>query len=104
MRSREIKFRVWNDTEKLFVTIGMNIRESSRFWDSLNVNDSYIIQEFTGLKDKNSKEIYEGDIIKYPNAPYKDQWVQMLVEYPFTYKNMTDVEVIGNMFQNPELK
>jgi uncharacterized phage protein (TIGR01671 family) len=120
MSSREFKFRVWNETyqemfynsfsknkdydEKLYITLDGKLRGDFKHCGDVDCSEHYVIQQYTGMKDKNGKEIYEGDIIKYPNAPYKDQWVQMLVEYPFTYKNMTDVEVIGNMFQNPELK
>jgi uncharacterized phage protein (TIGR01671 family) len=122
---REIKFRVWDGTE-------MWDCEDFRFnsvwehsinwsaWKSLpdrdqicNQSDGEIMQ-YTGLKDKNGKEIYEGDIVfndadknKYyeiiwdnENAGFSlgdgGMWLQ-------TYQLPVFWEVIGNTYENPEL-
>ena len=58
---REIKFRAWQHDEMLFTP-------SAKPWFSLHrffgfLEDSATVMQYTGLKDKNGKEIYEGDLL-----------------------------------------
>lgn len=131
MKQREIKFRAW-DTQRKEMIYGVGIAPTSKVHDfsastgsdgttiTANREEShYILMQFTGLLDKNGKEIYEGDIVKYPPSN-KNYWGQFVGEVSFggekimqcgfvvlglnSYWSLnSNVEVIGNIYENPEL-
>lgn len=107
---REIKFRAWDKINKKMVTRN-ELNFSIPFDKHNNGND--ILMQFTGLKDKNGKEIYEGDILKtddyigITSYGYAEFFISEIKT-----KNYIDIydmieeqngEVIGNIYQNPEL-
>lgn len=70
------------------------------------------VGQFTGLTDKNATKIFEGDIVKYSNGYGHIAWAELHVafmcveengEYWEWISNMYDIEVVGNIHDNPEL-
>jgi uncharacterized phage protein (TIGR01671 family) len=116
---REIKFRVWEKKEKQFVDFGSAHAHYGLGGEFKHPN--LVFQQFTGLKDKNKEEIYEGDIIQTNTFGNKVIGVIEYVKDSFVitgrymnkknsvlshfdcYGNMNVLEVIGNVFENPEL-
>ena len=103
---RPIKFRAWCN-QKMFEPFDlMDLKEPIDYW-----HDGTILMQFTGLHDKNGKEIFEGDIIKDLGAGYEEiitpvrfyqgafcdsYWNQCINNYKYC-------EVLGNIYENPEL-
>lgn len=105
---REIKFRIWDiNARKWLKSFNINLLDIPEF-NLAKVN------QYTGLKDKNGKEIYEGDIITLHNGKYKvifnteeARFVLRNDEFemniPFTNNNNERMEVLGNVYENLEL-
>lgn len=134
--NREIKFRAWLKGDKIMCDvlewrsvgkIGVVIQDSGPF---LFPDKALEIMQYTGLKDKNGKEIYEGDIIKKHKSDVLPEEIGTViwasVRCSFTVETVrkhyfdigkcnrdiiTDtssdrdhrMEIIGNIYENPEL-
>lgn len=113
----EIKFRAWDAKNKEMVFLSLRFlveyfnRENVSFGDG-NFN-SYEWMQFTGLQDKNKNDIYVGDLLKIAMTvgSKKPEYIWRVVEFKdgtfsawgllITHANRS--EVVGNIYQNPEL-
>lgn len=107
---REIKFRAWNRLEYGFVY--SNKPSDFGFWKWVAYDDTTPLMQYTGLKDKKGREIYEGDVIKEWWNKLDNPHITTIVYYKNGFYlddglhsnwNAEDVEVIGNIWENPGL-
>lgn len=128
MEKREIKFRAWDNVDYMSNPFTLSDLQLGK----VQFTDDCIIMQFTGLKDKNGKDVFEGDIISYKE--HNNYLLQSLIaevvnvrQYScFGYRYfvnelfglnttyfcehdelerdfLSHCEVIGNIFQSPEL-
>lgn len=116
---REIKFRAWDVfNEDMFRHLDPDPILISAFFRDVfkrraGGNDIHVMQ-FTGLKDKNGKEIYEGDVLRYqlytsaPVCAFAVRWHSngywcVFDDGECWFPDQHIREVIGNIYENPEL-
>ena len=115
--TREIIFRAWDKEDKTW-SGGWGGREFARMCPEWRADpDRYIFLQYTGLKDKNGKMIFEGDILKIQidsgvGSSYEDmgqvifhpEAAQFVITKDELMTNIGHlVEVIGDIYNNPEL-
>ena len=111
---REIKFRAWDYEMKNMYKLVKFISHK----DGINALDRWFsweyVMQFTGLKDKNGKEIYEGDLLQeYPNYPIWKVFYEIdgfCIRSGDTQHRLASVfgfpdrlNIIGNIYENPDL-
>lgn len=121
--NREIKFRVWDKNNKKMrlpdewevgiVLDGTLLTCYDASGDFNASDEDLILMQYTGLKDKNGVEIYEGDVVAYDGMGREvvefDNgcfWVGLKGELPaplYAQMGIDSMEVVGNIHENPEL-
>ena len=110
---RTIKFRIFNKKIKSYI----DIHSSAIMIDELNeLNDHLIVEQFTGLHDKNGKEIFEGDKLQNPKKEVGEVvfWESgfrleakrrnnSIFYMPLNNGFLQNKEIIGNVFENTDL-
>jgi uncharacterized phage protein (TIGR01671 family) len=105
---REIKFRVWDNENKTWIdpwwiqfgSYNRLITDVGCYVNLQEHPDRYVIQQYTGVKDKNGKEVYEGDIINV----IESSLYHSRVEVAFTGTVIYDVSNVAFQVINNEGK
>lgn len=112
---REIKFQAWDlDAEQMY-----NWESIKQLFHEHLAHPRVKVRQYTGLKDRNGREIYEGDIVcdQYANfytpifrngiyMAYNVEYLNLTKQEPSTQFNVVwnnGCEIIGNIYENPEL-
>lgn len=104
-------FRIWSKERQKYEHPSY-VEETSLFVLARLSEERYTVEQCTGLKDKNRELIYEGDIVRtdedgYGHIRWDNELAQFFIatEEYYTFDNIfpSEMEVIGNIHENPEL-
>ena len=133
-QQREIKFRVWDahngkmiDPDRWSNDLVMDMDGELKWYKEhgyqggmLDISNtaSLVLMQYTGLKDKNGREIYEGDVVRKmmdgePDRVFEqlvmkwesEQWTEegFMTGFSQLWTSADQYEIIGNIYENPEL-
>jgi uncharacterized phage protein (TIGR01671 family) len=114
---REIKFRMWSKEVKKFFFDPENVYHClklSKIEETSHLYEDMVWQQFTGLKDYERNDIYEGDIVRYEldetvyiqTVEWGNNGWEMIDTRLYStplITNLPNFEVVGNIFENSEL-
>jgi uncharacterized phage protein (TIGR01671 family) len=139
MKMRELKFRIYDGSKMLYnevierphgeqydetnifycphiteSNLAIKVLEHSDKGEDIQIINIESIMQYTGLKDKNDKEIYEGDIVEWKGERFKVSYKQdkHYIGYIATKDDTKlsyihiwydNIEIIGNIYENPDL-
>jgi len=106
MNQRAFKFRIYDEKQNRWVSDCVQLYPNESF-----LKQGFTIQQFTGVLDKNLKEIYEGDIVRVNNnleyeCQYSNEEAAFILKNEDSFVYLSDfdsLEVVSNIFQEKDI-
>lgn len=114
MKNREIKFRAWDKQHNCFTQYPFVVDNKGNVFKEYigggKLEKHYVLMQFTGLTDKNGKEIYESDLVLYKEEKRIVSWAGLGWElqqkdspaHAWDLWEPEFSELIGNIYENPQ--